>query len=269
MRGHAFLTTLFMLSFGLVPAYSQTVATKDPTATSYLSSAVKALAQGVPITSATLTGTVTRTAGSDVETGAVTLEALGGGNGRIDLTLSNGSRSSVVGDSDGLPQGAWSGPDGTWHATALHNSLAPADWFFPALALAQAANDPSYTVVLAGQTTLDGISVVHVRFWNTFPDVNGGKGKPFWLQRLSAADVYLNVANFLPVELDFNAHPNNDAGQDIPVEIRYGSYQKLSGILMPTHIQKFLNNSPLLDLNVAGVTLNSSLSTADFTVTTN
>ena len=267
MLARSFFIALFLTIFGAVTGLSQTVATKDATATSYLSSAVNALAQGVPISSATVTGTATRTAGSDVETGSITLKALGGGDGAIDLTLSDGSRSEIINNAQGLPQAASSDPDGTWHITPLPNCLTPADWFFPVLALAQVLNDPSFAAAYIGQETRNSGPVQHLRFWRaSFPNVTADPGTLASLQRESAVDVYLDAATSAPVAFDFTMHSDGGYGLDIPVEIQFSDYQKLSGILMPSHIEKLINNSPVLDLYVTGVALNTNLSVTDFTV---
>jgi len=259
------LYALVLFSFGLASA--QSTVTKDPNALSLLSAAVSALASGTSISNVTLTGTVTRTAGSDVETGSVTLEAFGGVDSRINLALTNGQRSEIINQSQGAPVGQYSGPDSTVHLMAVHNCWIPASWFFPALALAEALNDPAVTITYIGQETRNGEAVQHVRFSRVLPGENGTAEALAQFRALSAADVYLDAANSLPVELDFNLHPDKNASVDIPAEVRYSGYQKVGGILLPTHIQKLINHSLYLDLNVTGAAINANLSSADFAIT--
>lgn len=249
-----------------IPANSQTTVLKAPAAETLLSNAVKALTLGVPVSSVTLTGTATRTAGSDVETGAATLEVLGGTESRVDLSLTNGQQTETINQAAGAPAGQWSGTDGKLHAMSSHNCWIPASWFFPALALAEALNDPSVTISYIGQETRDGQAVQHVRFSRFFPAGSDNKFGLALLQHLTTADIYLDSANSLPAELDFNLHPDNSSSLDIPVEIMYGGYKKTSGILLPTTIQKLINHSVFLDLNITGVTINSNLSPAEFAV---
>src|SRR3989441_7814631 len=97
-------------------------------------------------------------AGSDEETGTATLLAKAG-ESRITLTLTGGQRAEVRNNSGGLPQGSWSGPDGVWHAMALHNCWTHAAWFFPGLSLQAALNDPQVAIAYAGQEDLDGRAV--------------------------------------------------------------------------------------------------------------
>lgn len=258
----------FFLAMVLSPCtfWAQTSAPKDPRAVSLLSSAVSALANGTNISSVTLTGAVTRPAGSEVETGAVTLKALGGGEGRMDLTLTNGPRSEVVNQSQGALAGEWSGPDGVAHAMAQHNALVPAAWFFPALALAEALNDPSVQVAYVDKEMMGGVAVQHVQFWRVVPSGISSAAASGLLEHLTTVNVYLAAANSLPVALDFNVHPDDNEALDIPVEVQYSNYQKQNGMLLPTHVQKFINNSLLLDLNITGVAVNTNLSASDFAV---
>lgn len=268
MPGRSFVIALVLFSTLSIPANSQTVATKDTTAISLLSRAVGVLASGVPINSITLTATVTRTAGSDVETGTATLEALGGAASRVSMSLSDGQQSEVINQSQGDTAGQWSGADATVHPMAQHNCWIPASWFFPALVMGEALNDPSVSISYSGQETRDGVAVEHIRFWRVFASDGGSAAALTLLEHLTAADVYLDAATSAPVDLDFNIHPDNNAAQDIPVEIQYSGYQKMSGIFMPARVQKFINNSLFLDLNITGAALNTSISPAEFGITT-
>lgn len=270
MSGRSFLIALVFLLLVSVPASSQTVsqavATKDPTAVKLLSASVSALANGTSINDVTLTGTVTRTAGSDVETGSVTLSALGGTAGRIDFVLSGGNRSEIVNQTQGAPAGRWSEPDGTTHPMAPHNCWIPAGWFVPALALAEALNDPSVMVTYIGQETQDGLVVQHVRFTRLLAAQSGSATAPAAMESLNVADVYLDASNGRPVELDFNIHPDDNAAVNLAVEVQYSNYQQLNGILVPEHIEKLINNSLFLDMHITSANLNANLSPSDFAV---
>lgn len=260
-----FVTPLLIscaLAFPALQARAQ--AQRDPRAVSLLNAAMSALSRGANIRDVTLTGTVSRTAGSDIETGTATLQALGGAAGRIQMTLTGGPQSEVINQSQGAPAGQWSGPDGSQHAMAQHNGLVPAAWFFPALVLAEALNDPSVQLAYVGQEVKGDVAVEHIRFWRVIPSGLSTDAAVKLLAHLTTADVYLAAANSLPVALDFNIHPDQNELLDIPVEIGYSGYQKINGILLPAHVEKFINNSLLLDLNITGAAVNTNLSSSDF-----
>jgi hypothetical protein len=261
------LIGLVLLFFVSAPGNSQTVAPKDARAVSLLSSAVSTLANGTSINDVTLTGTVTRTAGSDVETGSATLEALGGTESRVSLALTDGQQTETINQSQAVA-GQWSNQDGVAHAVASHNCWIPANWYFPALALAEVLNDPSVTIAYVGQETRNGEAVQRIRFFRVFPADSGAAATLALLEHLTTGDIYFDAANSLPAELDFNIHPDNNAGSDIPVEVRYSGYQKLSGIFLPTHIEKRINHAPFLDFNLTGATINTNIPAADFSIST-
>jgi hypothetical protein len=78
--------------------------------------------------------------------------------------------------------------------------------------------------------------------------------------------VYLDSATLFPAAIKFNAHPDNNALLDIPIELDYSNYQSLSGVQLPLHIQKLFNNNLFLDLQFTSATLNSGISSSIFAV---
>jgi hypothetical protein len=87
------------------------------------------------------------------------------------------------------------------------------------------------------------------------------------IQSLSAEDVYLDASSYLPLFLDFNTHPDDDLGRNIPVDIAFGAYQHIGGVTVPTRLQKFLNGTLLLDLSISSAKVNSGLPASNFAVT--
>jgi len=86
------------------------------------------------------------------------------------------------------------------------------------------------------------------------------------LQHLSQVDVFLDSPTQLPVALAFNQHPDNDAGLDIPAEVRFSDYRAVNGVQVPFRIQKYLNNSLILDIQIQTATLSSSLTASAFAI---
>jgi hypothetical protein len=81
-------------------------------------------------------------------------------------------------------------------------------------------------------------------------------------------DLYLDAVSLLPVELDFNVHPDKNTNIDIPFEIRFGAYQTFNGVQVPTHIQRYVQNSLVLDFAVTKVVVNSGVGDSVFTLPT-
>jgi len=119
----------------LVCTAISTVAQNPPSsslAVSLAQQSVAALTRGTPVSDATLSGSATWIAGSDKETGTVTLSTKGTTEGRIDLNLSP-VRSEIRNDATSYPQGASILNGGNQQAWPLHNCWINASWFFPAL----------------------------------------------------------------------------------------------------------------------------------------
>jgi hypothetical protein len=262
------LTTSFLLISNSSVRSSQAATTPSIStqAATVLGQSVSALAGSTSITDVTLTGTAERIAGSDDETGLVSLKATVAGESRMDLTLSSGARSEIRSfDSSSNPIGAWSGPDGVQHAVSFHNLLTDSSWFFPALSLQRLANTSGVVWTYVGQETLNGQTVTHVSFTQASP-AGAGTNVAAGMEHLTQMDIYLNSTTLLPIAFSFATHPDDNELLDIPVQIQFSNYQSVSGVQIPFHVQKFLNGILLLDLQVQSATLNSGLSAGAFSV---
>ena len=253
-----------MLAFCLLlipfTARSQQTAIQNPQAVALATQALAALSARTPVSDITLTGTATRTAGSDAETGSVTLQALGNSNSRFDFVSTAGTSSEIRNASGGAPQGSWITPDGVSHAMATHNTFTDAAWFAPELTVLSQLSNPNLMVSYVGQETRAGAAVQHLHF-----AIQSASTDPTGLfQGLSAEDVYLDVSTYLPVALIFNTHPDNDAGTNISVEIDYSNYQPVNGVQIPFHVQKSLNGALFLDVAIQSSVLNSGIPASVF-----
>ncbi|MGH9396861.1 MAG: hypothetical protein ACRD18_08435 [Terriglobia bacterium] len=221
----------------------------------------------------TVTASATYAAGSDHETGTGTLEALGPERSRVILNLDGGRREEIR---NGFA-GAWVGADGAAHAAALHNCWTDASWFTPLLTLEAASSDPTISVTLAesshsprkvvtpGESGGGNPSAVEELVLSRIV-ANQSAAITAEIQKLSTMNLYLDSSSLLPVELDFNIHPDKDASRDIPVEIEFSDYRTVSGVRVPFHIRKYVQHSLLLDLQVSVVTVNSGVAASDFAI---
>jgi hypothetical protein len=242
------LTFVVLLLCAVVSAsnnQSQTIAAKAATA----------LTGGVTVSDVTLAGNVTAIAGSDTQTGTATLMATATNCSRVDLSLGAGTRTDIQNGSSGIPLGAWNTNNGPLKAHAQHNDWIDASWFFPALT---SLVDPSALLIFVGQESRGGTAVYHLRSYRA--------NSASLAQQLSQMDFYLDTSSFLPIAVDFNVHPDDNVSNNIPVEIVYSGYQLSNGVLVPMHIQRYMQGSLMLDVNVTAVTLNSGLSQTEFAV---
>jgi hypothetical protein len=83
---------------------------------------------------------------------------------------------------------------------------------------------------------------------------------------MSQVDIFLDASTLLPAAIAFSLHPDDNALLDIPLEIRFSDYRPVSGAQVPFRIQKYLNNSLILDLQLQSTAFNTGLTAADFSV---
>lgn len=262
-----FVRVCVVVSLSLVlaiPVFPQTSTTQtSPQAVTLLQQSLAALTGGRPITDITLSGTARRIAGSDDESGTATLKAIPGASLLI-LSLSGGARSEIVNFTTAPAAGSWSGPDGVSHAMANHNLLTEPVWFFPTLAISRRLATSSFVATYVGQETRNGQSVQHISVTQIPPSSAPPGGSAFG--HLTLVDFFFDASTLLPAAITFSTHPDSDLGLDIPVEIDFSNYISVSGAQIPFHVQQFLNNSLLLDLQLTNAQPNSGLSASLFEV---
>jgi hypothetical protein len=264
MRRCPFLYAFSLLAFCLGPTSAQaaTQSQRDPRAVALASRSLAALTGKITLTDLTLQGSVAYRAGSDQQTGSVLVLARGNVASNLTLNLSGGPRNEMRNG----PAGVWSGIDGVRYAMALHNCWPDADWFYPALSFQALSTDPGLGLAYVGPETKNGLSVVHIRLFRVVP--NQAPSVTTTIETLSTEDLYVDASSYVPLFLDFNLHPDADLSRNIPVEIAFSDYQRMGGIVVPAHVQKFFNGTLLLDLTLTSAAINSGLPASDFALTT-
>jgi hypothetical protein len=262
-------------------------AASDPQAVALLQGSVAALTSGAPVSDVTLTGTAQRIAGSDNETGTATAKARSDGSSRLDFNYPSGARSEIRNPSgmpfaevapqnlpvasttiaDSQPVGAWSGPDGIPHGIPSHNLMTDPTWFFPATTLSSVLASPANVVSYIGPETHNDLPTIHVRISQPLPSTFEVPPQVATLvEHLTQMDLYLAAGTTIPVALAFDVHPNNNAFVDAAIEIRFSDYRVINGISIPFHVQEFLNNGLVLDLQFSSAILNAGLPSTLFQI---
>ena len=230
----------------------------DPLALALAAKSIGTLTGGTTISDVTLNGGATWITGSDKQPGAVTLTALGFGESRVDLTLVSGVSSEVRDSSTGFASGKWVDTGGVSHSLATHNCLTDAVWFFPALTSLNAG--PNVMLSYVAQESRAGTAVYHLHSYV----FSQGQAFSEDMTRLSSMEFYLDTSTLLPTAITFNAHPDDDPIGNVQVEIDFSSYQAIQGMMVPFHVQKYLQGSLVLDLLVSGIQVNTGLTDSMF-----
>jgi hypothetical protein len=255
------LAVAVSLLISAVCAVGQNPQSSDPFAVSLAQKSVAALTGGAPVVDVTLKANAISVLGSDGQTGTATLLAKGVSESRVDLSLSAWTRSDIRNASNGVPAGQWIKNGGTPVAYATQNGWTDAAWFFPALSSLTQTVNPSFVFKYIGQEQHSGTNVQHIQVFQLYAlDASN----LLQTSRMSAMDFYLDGVSLLPVATAFKVHPDRDMNTDIPVEIRFGNYQVVSGIQIPFHTQRMLTGNVILDFTVTSAVVNSGLSDVQF-----
>jgi hypothetical protein len=254
------LVSALCLVSGASAAPAQTPASSTQAAT-LLAQSANALNGSTAVNDVTLTGTVQWLAGSDDETGTAVYKGLSGSY-RVDMTFRNGTRSEVTSPVNGVPAGNWIGFDGASHPIALHNLMVDAGWF-PTFTLGNLLSSPNSILTYVGQENRNGAATIHLSAYQQSPNISTDVASR--TQHFTQVDIYLAPSTFLPVSYIYYSHPDNNAQIDIPTEIRYSSYQTVNGVQVPLHVQKYLNNTLVFDLQFQNTSLNSGVTVTQIT----
>jgi hypothetical protein len=187
-----------------------------------------------------LAGTARAIAGSTDEAGTFAYDIQADGTSQLQINAGVLSRNETTSPFNDHPRWTWSGKDEVEHESAGHNCLIALDWVLPAYAIAKHSASLQITSAMGQPTTLE---------FRRTPAV----GTPKWRQsaaNLSAVSLAVDPNTSYPTEVRFNLHPDDDASTNIPVRVLYSDYRQVNGVTLPFHIQKFLNNSLVLDLQV-------------------
>lgn len=208
----------------------------------------------VVIQDITLTGNVDSIADSD-QTAPFSFKVTVSGSTRTDISLSSGILTEIRTMGSSGPTGIWFKGDGQQHALAGHNLMTDPAWCSPVLVVEHLLSNSAIVISYIG--TEDGLE--HFRSYQPAPASTPAAPSAL-VAHLSQIDLYLDPKTFLPVKLSYDTHPDNNALVDLPVLVTFSNYQTSNGVTAPMHIQRYLNGSLALDIQVGSVVVNSGLS---------
>jgi hypothetical protein len=230
-----------LIAFAMLIAAVSSI--RAQTGATLLAGSLKSL--GGRVQSLSLSGAAEFVAGSTDETGSFTAQCALNGNSQISLQLGVFSRAETRQSNVGTPKGSWTDEQGTSHAMAGHNVMTPASWFCPTVMISDILNNAKLSVKFVGHESRNGVSVDHVVV-SVLP-VDSTTVQT-WMASLSQTDMFLDSSSLLPVEMDFNVHPDNDATVNIPVAVRFSNYVESAGVWQPATIEKYINSTLTLTL---------------------
>jgi hypothetical protein len=204
------------------------------------------------VTNVELTGTAHWHAGSLQDSGPATLTASSDGTAsmQLDLTTKGSWTESQAAISMGMTC-QWTGNDAVAHQGDFMNCNRAAVWFLPLISL-QPAIIPTGTDVLdQGNAVMDSATYRQLQIATAFAATPSSLAVQ--AAQASITDIGFNPTSLLPQVLKYEVHPDNGAAVLVPIEIRYSNYQKTNGVEIPYTIQRFVNGSLQLEIDVTSV----------------
>jgi hypothetical protein len=248
---------LLAISSGLAQTPTATPASVSPLntlAASLLTQSLNAMGASVPSDSEA-TGSVRVVAGSDDESGTIRIRTRGLDQSSEDVTLPKGSTSIVY--SRGMAK-----EGGATRPGPLELACSSQSGEFSLAILSAVAADPETTLEYVGRETLNGVTVEHIRFWKTF----AARSDLQQLVDFSRKDLWLDSTTALPVKLSFLRRRGGGDVPAIPLDIYYGDYRNVQGVLYPFSISESFNGTPWAQITIGNVALNIGLTDSDFPV---
>lgn len=237
---------------------AQTSVRTDPRASALIQQSLFAMTLGTPVSDVLLNANITSNLDPEGTSGTATFTAKGFNQGRVDLDLGSSARTEIR--TNGA-RGTWEVNSENLSSMAAHNCRTDAVWFFPALSSLSQISNPSFVFTYVGQQEHDSVNTQHIRVYQIFTGEDSAL-----LEKLSVEDFYLDAETGLPVAVAFKIHPDSDLLTNLAAEVRFGNYQKVSGVLVPFSIQRVVNGAVVLDAKVTNAIVNSGISDAEFNV---
>jgi hypothetical protein len=233
-------------------AQSQTATSQTPSP--FQQQAQIAVSGGKAFSVVNLTAAAEWIAGSDRERGTAQLQANADGSTNVQLALGKASRTEVQTKADLSRTCTWTDGTGKSHDVLGPNCLIAVPWFAPSLFGQPSAALPS----LLGTTDDGAVS----KDSSTFHQVS-------YLLKLKGADssatnqlvgqstvkVFYDPQTSLPASLEYFIHPDSDDSRNIPVRVVFSNYQSISGVMLPFHIERYVNRTLQLKLDVSNASI--------------
>ena len=120
-------------------------------------------------------------------------------------------------------------------------------------------NNSDYRYLYVGLESLNGLSVHHLQFWNSF----NSRPKFQFLADLTLRDIWIDTVSGLPQRIS----QIQRAGRGSEPHIQIDTYlSNVSGVFYPFSIRKSLNGSPWMTITITSVSFNTGLTDANFPV---
>jgi hypothetical protein len=226
----------------------------QPTSASELLAQISStFSRSKPVSHVRITGTATWYSGGDTGSGPVTFIASANGKNSMQLQLSGGSRAeeqSALGDDRTC---SWTDKNGVVHEVSETNCWTTLIWFLPQLSIQPNSLPASLGIQYLGIQTSDQGTFYSLRNQLIIGPGQTPSTVTAQIQQRSTTELHVDPSTFQPRALSYTLRPDSGSGADIDVEVHYDHYQQISGLMVPTHIERYLNGNLQLSIDIAQV----------------
>lgn len=247
------VTTYRPALMGILAAFLVTMPSHGQVATVsvFQTRAQAAISSGKPFNGVNLTANADWVAGSTHQTGTAQLKAGADGSGSLQLNMGDASRTELRTTS---PSCTWTDHAGTSHNIPGPNCLIAVPWFAPSLFTQALSLLPALLVTTDdGDVVKEGGTLHQISYQLNLAGADSVSTQR--MVRQSTVQVFYDPQTFLPQSLEYAVHPDNNDLQDIPVRVVFSNYQNSSGVMLPLHIERYLNRTLQLTLDVTNASI--------------
>jgi|SRR5580704_2964811 hypothetical protein len=259
LRRFAILPSFFLM---VLSARGQTAAPvasppiKDSQAIALLQKSIKTMAQTGPLDS-TASGDIQIVAGSQTSQGTIRILTKGENESFVEFTTDIETRGLIY--SSGQANERLAGKTKILPMELVVTSQAAE---FPIPLLSALLNDPNTSFQYVGAEISNGLSLEHVRTWNSF----ASSPTHSVLSSFSTRDIWIDTSSGLVQKISFAKRAAQGASPSIPVTLVFSDYRVVSGVAYPHSIKKSVNGTPWATITIQSVTFNNGLNDSQFTV---
>jgi hypothetical protein len=235
-------------------AHSQTATSQTPSPSTFSQQAEAAVSGGKSFSVVNLTATAEWTAGSLHELGTAQLTANADGSTSVQLDLGKASRKEAQTKIDGSRTCSWADGTGISHVIRGSNCFIAIPWYAPNLFTQATSGLPaSLRTTDHGIVSRQNVTLHQISYFLQPNGVESSSSNS--ITTLSTVDVFYDPKTLLPASLEYSIHSDNDDSKNIPVSVVFSNYQAVSGVMLPFRIEKSVNHTLQLKLDVSNASV--------------
>jgi hypothetical protein len=246
----------FLFSISVAAQQTGTPPQCDPQALALLQQAIAKMGGSVPSDSVA-SGSITIVAGSSTQSGTGQFLTRGSDQSSEEIVTPSNDRTRIFSRDQGAENSG-----GSLRTLSLELSASTQSTIFPLPLLASIMTNPDSTLRYIGLETISGTNFHHLQTWNTF----NSKPSMQSLTDFTVRDFWIDAASGLPWKLSYQVRAAHGDAPRQSVDVFYGDYRTVSGILFPFQISRSLNGTPWMTITIGQVQLNTGLTDATFSV---